>query len=175
MVISIWDDEYGISVHSKYQTTKESISEILKGFQRDGKGSGYEIFVVNGWNYTQLVDVYNKASSIAREEHVPVIIHVKELTQPQGHSTSGSHERYKDQERLTWEKEYDCNAKMREWILNIELEDQEGVWVTWGIAEMPVLAFAGLASMMILVSNLLHMYTERRQRIHQKEKYPDHL
>ncbi len=126
MVISIWDDEYGISVHSKYQTTKESISEILKGFQRDGKGSGYEIFVVNGWNYTQLVDTYNKASAIAREEHVPVIIHVKELTQPQGHSTSGSHERYKDKERLAWEKDHDCNAKMREWILNFELEDQDG-------------------------------------------------
>lgn len=126
MVISIWDDEYGISVHSKYQTTKESISEILKGFQRDGKGSGYEIFVVNGWNYTQLIDTYNKASAIAREEHVPVIIHVKELTQPQGHSTSGSHERYKDKERLAWEKEHDCNAKMREWILNFELEDQDG-------------------------------------------------
>jgi len=126
MVISVWDDDYGISVHSKYQTTKESISEILKGFQRDGKGSGYEIFVVNGWNYTQLVDVYNKAAAIAREEHVPVIIHVKELTQPQGHSTSGSHERYKNQERLAWEKEYDCIAKMREWILNFELEDQDG-------------------------------------------------
>ena len=126
MVISIWDDEYGISVHSKYQTTKESISEVLKGFQREGKGDGYEIFVVNGWNYTQLVDVYTKAAAIAREEHVPVIIHVKELTQPQGHSTSGSHERYKDAERLAWEKEYDCIAKMREWILSFELEDLDG-------------------------------------------------
>lgn len=126
MVISVWDDEYGISVHSKYQTTKESISEILKGFQREGGGDGYEIFVVNGWNYTQLVDVYNKAASIAREEHIPVLIHVKELTQPQGHSTSGSHERYKDKDRLAWEKEHDCIAKMREWILNFELEDQDG-------------------------------------------------
>ncbi|MCA0933931.1 transketolase [Lutimonas saemankumensis] len=126
MVISIWDDEYGISVHSKYQTTKESISEILKGFQRDGDGDGYEIFVVNGWNYTQLVDVYTKAAKIAREDHVPVLIHVKELTQPQGHSTSGSHERYKSKERLAWEKEHDCIAKMREWILNFELEDQDG-------------------------------------------------
>lgn len=126
MVISVWDDEYGISVHSKYQTTKESISEILKGFQREGDGDGYEIFVVNGWNYTQLVDVYNKAASIAREEHIPVLIHVKELTQPQGHSTSGSHERYKDKDRLAWEKEHDCIAKMREWILNFELEDQDG-------------------------------------------------
>lgn len=126
MVISIWDDGYGISVHSKYQTTKENISEILSGFQREGDGDGYEIFVVDGWNYTQLVDVYAKASAIAREEHVPVIIHVKELTQPQGHSTSGSHERYKDKERLAWEKEFDCIAKMREWILSFELEDLDG-------------------------------------------------
>ncbi|UCE94008.1 MAG: transketolase [Flavobacteriaceae bacterium] len=126
MVISIWDDEYGISVHSKYQTTKESISEVLKGFQREGDGDGYEIFVVNGWNYTQLVDAYTKAAKIAREEHIPVMIHVKELTQPQGHSTSGSHERYKSKERLAWEKEHDCIAKMREWILNFELEDPDG-------------------------------------------------
>ncbi len=126
MVISIWDDAYGISVHAKHQTTKESISEILKGFQREGKGSGYEIFVVDGWNYTQLVDVYTKAARIARQEHVPVIIHVKELTQPLGHSTSGSHERYKNQERLNWEKEFDCLKKMREWLLNFELEDQDG-------------------------------------------------
>ena len=126
MVISIWDDDYGISVHSKYQTTKESISEILSGFQREDDGAGYEIFVVEGWNYTQLVDVYSKAAEIARKQHVPVIIHVKELTQPQGHSTSGSHERYKSPERLAWEKEHDCIAKMRDWILNFELEDQEG-------------------------------------------------
>jgi 2-oxoisovalerate dehydrogenase E1 component len=126
MVISIWDDDYGISVHSKYQTTKENISEILKGFQRDENNNGYEIFVVEGWNYSQLVDIYSKASKIARKEHVPVIIHVKELTQPQGHSTSGSHERYKSKERLNWEKENDCIPKMRDWILNFELEDQEG-------------------------------------------------
>ena len=125
MVISVWDDHYGISVPAKYQTTKENISEILKGFQRDDKGKGYEIFVVDGWNYTQLVDVYSKAAKIAREEHVPVLIHVTELTQPFGHSTSGSHERYKNAERLAWEKEFDCLVKMREWILHFELEDQE--------------------------------------------------
>ena len=123
MVVSVWDDEYGISVHAKYQTTKESISKILKGFQRNEKENGCEIFVVNGWNYTQLMDTYNKATKIAREQHVPVIIHVKELTQPQGHSTSGSHERYKSKERLQWEKEHDCNARFREWILNFELEN----------------------------------------------------
>jgi pyruvate/2-oxoglutarate/acetoin dehydrogenase E1 component/TPP-dependent pyruvate/acetoin dehydrogenase alpha subunit len=126
MVMSVWDDEYGISVHAKYQTTKESISEILKGFQRDREKDGYEIFVINGWDYVQLVDVYQKAAKIAREEHVPVLIHVKELTQPQGHSTSGSHERYKDKERLQWEKEHDCITKFREWILNFELETETG-------------------------------------------------
>ncbi len=126
MVISIWDDDYGISVHSKYQTTKESISEILKGFQREGDGPGFEMFTVEGWDYTRLVDVYNRAGKIAREEHVPVLIHVTELTQPQGHSTSGSHERYKSEERLKWEKEHDCIQKMREWILGFELEDQDG-------------------------------------------------
>ena len=126
MVMNVWDDEYGISVHAKHQTTKESISEILKGFQRDEKNKGYELFVVNGWDYVQLMDVYQKASKIAREEHVPVLIHVKELTQPQGHSTSGSHERYKDQDRLKWEKDHDCLTKMREWILDFELETETG-------------------------------------------------
>jgi pyruvate/2-oxoglutarate/acetoin dehydrogenase E1 component/TPP-dependent pyruvate/acetoin dehydrogenase alpha subunit len=126
MVMSVWDDEYGISVHAKYQTTKESISEILKGFQRDENNKGYEIFVVNGWDYVQLIDTYNKAAKIAREEHVPVLIHVKELTQPQGHSTSGSHERYKNLERLKWEEEFDCIAQMRSWILDFELEDENG-------------------------------------------------
>ncbi len=126
MVMSVWDDEYGISVHAKHQTTKESISEILKGFQKEEGTNGYEIFVVNGWDYVQLIDVYAKASSIARENHTPVLIHVKELTQPQGHSTSGSHERYKNIERLKWEKEFDCIEKMREWILNFELEDGNG-------------------------------------------------
>ncbi len=126
MVMSVWDDEYGISVHAKHQTTKESISEILKGFQKEKDTNGYEIFVVNGWDYVQLIDVYTKASKIAREQHVPVLIHVKEVTQPQGHSTSGSHERYKNIERLKWEKEFDCIEKMRLWILNFELEDQNG-------------------------------------------------
>ncbi|WP_369047564.1 thiamine pyrophosphate-dependent enzyme [Tenacibaculum sp. UWU-22] len=126
MITSIWDDEYGISVHAKHQTTKENISEILKGFQREKNTNGYEIFVVNGWDYVQLIDVYNKAAKIARTEHIPVIIHVKELTQPQGHSTSGSHERYKSKERLQWEKEHDCIQKMRQWILDFELQDENG-------------------------------------------------
>ena len=126
MVMSIWDDEYGISVHAKHQTTKESISEILKGFKKEKDTNGYEIFVVNGWDYVQLIDVYSKASKIAREKHIPVLIHVKEVTQPQGHSTSGSHERYKNIERLKWEKEYDCIEKMRKWILDFDLKDGNG-------------------------------------------------
>ncbi|MDR5590618.1 alpha-ketoacid dehydrogenase subunit alpha/beta [Christiangramia sp. SM2212] len=117
MVMNVWDDEYGISVHAKYQTTKENISEILKGFQRDEENKGYEILVVEGWNYPALVDTYEKASQIARNEHCPVLIHVVELTQPQGHSTSGSHERYKSEDRLKWEKEHDCNLKFREWMI----------------------------------------------------------
>ncbi|WNW01738.1 thiamine pyrophosphate-dependent enzyme [Tenacibaculum sp. HL-MS23] len=126
MVMNVWDDEYGISVHAKHQTTKESISEILKGFQKENDTNGYEIFVVNGWDYVQLIDVYNKASKIAREQHIPVLIHVKELTQPQGHSTSGSHERYKSAERLQWEQEFDCLAQMRKWILEFELQNEDG-------------------------------------------------
>jgi len=126
MIISVWDDEYGISVPAKYQTTKESISEILKGFQRENDKDGYEIFVINGWDYVQLMAVYQKAAKIARQQHIPVLIHVKELTQPQGHSTSGSHERYKAKERLEWEREHDCIAKMREWILDFELQNENG-------------------------------------------------
>ena len=118
MVISVWDDGYGISVPAKYQTTKENISEILKGFQRDEKGNGFEIIVAKGWNYAELVGAYEKASQIAREEHVPVLVHVTELTQPQGHSTSGSHERYKSKERLEWEQQFDCVEKFREFILD---------------------------------------------------------
>ena len=125
MVISVWDDEYGISVHAKYQTTKENISEILKGFQRDKENNGYEIMTVKGWDYPALVETYEKASAIAREEHVPVLIHVLELTQPQGHSTSGSHERYKNEERLAWEKEFDCLAQMRTWLLDNNLATAE--------------------------------------------------
>lgn len=118
MVMSVWDDEYGISVHARHQTTKENISEILKGFQRDEDNKGFEILRVNGWDYPALVDTYQKASKIAREEHVPVLIHVNELTQPQGHSTSGSHERYKDENRLAWEAEFDCNVKLRDWMIS---------------------------------------------------------
>lgn len=117
MVMSVWDDMYGISVHARYQTTKESISEILKGFQKTEDSNGYEIFTVKGWDYPTLVETYAKASDIARTNHVPVLIHVQELTQPQGHSTSGSHERYKSADRLAWETEFDCLAQFRNWIV----------------------------------------------------------
>ncbi|RLD79881.1 MAG: transketolase [Bacteroidetes bacterium] len=126
MVISIWDDEYGISVPAKYHTTKESISEILKGFQRDENSNGFEIFSVKGYDYPSLIDTYEKAGKIAREEHVPVVIHVTDLMQPLGHSSSGSHERYKSKDRLAYEKSIDCNTKMREWILNYKIEDNTG-------------------------------------------------
>jgi pyruvate/2-oxoglutarate/acetoin dehydrogenase E1 component/TPP-dependent pyruvate/acetoin dehydrogenase alpha subunit len=125
MVISIWDDDYGISVHAKHQTTKEDISKILIGFQRDKDNAGYDILKVKGWDYTALIHAYENASDIARDEHVPVIIHVTELTQPQGHSTSGSHERYKSEERLQWEKENDCNKRYREWILENGISTEE--------------------------------------------------
>ncbi|HIP48109.1 MAG TPA: transketolase [Lutibacter sp.] len=126
MVISVWDDEYGISVHAKHQTTKEDISEILKGFQREEGVEGYEIMTVSGYDYPALIDVFQKAGKIAREEHVPVLVHVKDLMQPIGHSTSGSHERYKTEERLAYEKSIDCNTKMREWILDYKMEDEDG-------------------------------------------------
>lgn len=117
MAISVWDDGYGISVPQKYQTTKQSISEALKGFERTAEKDGYVILTANGWDYPGLVEMYEKGVAICREQHVPVLFHVREMTQPQGHSTSGSHERYKSKERLKWEDDFDCIRKMREWIL----------------------------------------------------------
>ena len=125
MAISIWDDAYGISVPAEYQTTKQDISEILKGFQRDEKGEGYEIFKVRGWDYPGLCETYEKAIKICREQHVPVMIHVTEMTQPQGHSTSGSHERYKDKARIAWENEYDCMIQMRKWMIESAISTDE--------------------------------------------------
>ncbi|GAA4281885.1 alpha-ketoacid dehydrogenase subunit alpha/beta [Gaetbulibacter aestuarii] len=127
MVISVWDDEYGISVPAKYQTTKENISEVLSGFQRTENEKGFEILRVKAWDYANLIETYQEAATIAREEHVPVLIHVTEVTQPQGHSTSGSHERYKSPERLEWEKQHDCNAKMREWMIQTGIADNETI------------------------------------------------
>ena len=117
MAISVWDDAYAISVPAKLQTTKEDISEILKGFQREKDTNGFEIFKVRGWDYVALCETYERAIKVCREEHVPVLIHVTEMTQPQGHSTSGSHERYKSKERLSWEDEHDCLLQMRKWMI----------------------------------------------------------
>ena len=125
MLLSIWDDGWGISVPSKYHTTKENISEILKGFQKTQKKDGIQIYTVNGWAYDELCSTYAKASELCRNNHVPVIIHVKEMTQPQGHSTSGSHERYKTKSELEWEKEFDCLKKMKEWIINKNIGTQQ--------------------------------------------------
>ncbi|MFZ9504281.1 MAG: alpha-ketoacid dehydrogenase subunit alpha/beta [Cyclobacteriaceae bacterium] len=121
MLVSVWDDGYGISVPQEYHTTKQSISKAMAGFQRSGEEQGLEILTVCGWDYEDLIKTFEKAEQICRKEHVPVMIHVTEMTQPQGHSTSGSHERYKSKERLDWEKDFDCLKKMREWILEKEL------------------------------------------------------
>ena len=125
MVMSVWDDGFGISVAKQYQTTKENISEILKGFQRTEEEDGYEILRVKAWDYEALIETYQKAEEIARKEHVPVLIHVQEVTQPQGHSTSGSHERYKSEERLKWEEEYCCLERLRQWILENDIAKEE--------------------------------------------------
>lgn len=125
MVVSIWDDEYGISVHAKYQTTKQNLSEILKGYTLDENGDGFNMYRVNGWDYPELVRVYEDAAKQAREKHIPAIIHVVQLTQPQGHSTSGSHERYKSKERLQWELDHDCVLKFRHWITEKSLATEE--------------------------------------------------
>jgi pyruvate/2-oxoglutarate/acetoin dehydrogenase E1 component/TPP-dependent pyruvate/acetoin dehydrogenase alpha subunit len=118
VLLSIWDDNYGISVPNEYQITKGDLSEVLSGFQRDaGSKDGFDIYRVAGWDYAALCETYINAARTVREERVPAIVHVTELTQPQGHSTSGSHERYKDKQRLAWEEEFDCIRQMRQWIL----------------------------------------------------------
>ncbi|EON77219.1 Branched-chain alpha-keto acid dehydrogenase, E1 component, alpha subunit [Lunatimonas lonarensis] len=125
MIISVWDDDYGISVTNDYQITKSSISEALEGFRRTEEKAGYEIFVVRGWDYEALMSTYQQAAAIARYEHVPVLVHVVEMTQPQGHSTSGSHERYKSKERLEWEATYDCMPQFRAFIIQNGLATEE--------------------------------------------------
>lgn len=121
LAVSVWDDGYGISVPKKYQTTKESISEITKGFQADEEGRGFDIYVCEGWNYPKLVETYKTGIEKIRRTHIPALFHIIEVTQPQGHSTSGSHERYKTPGRMQWEKEFDCIKKMSEWIIESQL------------------------------------------------------
>ena len=127
LIISVWDDGYGISVPTKYQTTKGSISEILKGFQPEGNTPGVEIHSVKGWDYEGLCQLYKKVADHTRQTHTPALIHVQELTQIQGHSTSGSHERYKSKERLEWERQHDCIVKMAEWMVQIGITDETGI------------------------------------------------
>lgn len=125
MVMSVWDDAYGISVPAKYQTTKENIGAILSGFNSDNMGPGVDIYTAKGWDYAGLCKVYQEAVSHSRNLHRPVLIHISEMTQPQGHSTSGSHERYKSKERLKWENDFDCIVKMRDWIEENKIADAE--------------------------------------------------
>jgi 2-oxoisovalerate dehydrogenase E1 component len=138
MIISVWDDEYGISVPAEYQTTKKNISKVLSGFEAEPGEDGYLFYVVKGWDYHALCDAYLTGVPKVRETHTPALYHITEMTQPQGHSTSGSQERYKSKERLAWEAEYDCNRKMREWMIanhvitesaldQLEKEDKEVV------------------------------------------------
>ena len=125
MVISVWDDEYGISVPNSLHTTKSNISKALSGFQKEEGLEGYQIFEVKGWDYPALIETYQKAEQIARTKHIPILIHVTELTQPIGHSTSGSHERYKSKERLSWEQQYDCNLGFKNWLIESGLATKE--------------------------------------------------
>ncbi|HLF36049.1 MAG TPA: transketolase C-terminal domain-containing protein, partial [Cyclobacteriaceae bacterium] len=127
LLLSIWDDGYGISVPNEYHTTKADIYKALAGFRRTETENGIEFWQVNGWDYARCCEVYRKAEKICRENHIPVIIHFKDLTQPLGHSTSGSHERYKSKKRLEWEKNYDCIRKMREWIIENMIADSATV------------------------------------------------
>lgn len=127
MIVSIWDDEYGISVGHNYQRTKKNLSEMLKGFQRTDNERGYEIITTYAHDYPHLVESYQKAERLAREEHIPVVVHVRECTQPQGHSTSGSHERYKSKERLEWENKMDNIESFRKWILDFEVSEGDQV------------------------------------------------
>jgi pyruvate/2-oxoglutarate/acetoin dehydrogenase E1 component/TPP-dependent pyruvate/acetoin dehydrogenase alpha subunit len=125
LAIFVWDDGYGISVPNSYQTTKGSISTVLQGFQKEKDTNGLQIYKVNGWDYATMCEVFEAGIQKIRETHTPAIFHVQQITQPQGHSTSGSHERYKSQERLQWEKEWDCNVKFREWILENAIAREE--------------------------------------------------
>jgi 2-oxoisovalerate dehydrogenase E1 component len=136
----VWDDGYGISVPKKYQTTKQNISEVLSGFQLDEEGNGIRIYEVKGWDYAALVQTFEEGIELCRREHVPVFFHVTEVTQPQGHSTSGSHERYKSKERLEWEAEWDCIQKMKTWMIASSITTDEQIQVM--IAEAKEIAKA---------------------------------
>lgn len=174
MLMSVWDDDYGISVPQEYQTTKGSISKVLTGFQRTDNEKGFEIFTVNGWDYEALCKTYEKAEKVCRAEHVPVLVHVKEMTQPQGHSTSGSHERYKSKQRLAWEAEHDCIRKMREWILEegyasvdeLEAIEKKAKQVARGVKESSWKAFnADMQTDQKILSEILQRASQESKAI----------
>ncbi len=125
LAVFVWDDGYGISVPKKYQTTKSSISDALSGLQKQESTNGIEIYKLKGWDYAGMCEVIEHALEKVRDTHTPALFHIEEITQPQGHSTSGSHERYKGQERLSWEKEWDCIKQLKEWIIENSLADEE--------------------------------------------------
>lgn len=125
LAVFVWDDGYGISVPKKYQTTKASISDALSGLQKQEDSNGIDIYKLKGWDYAGMCEIIEHAVQKIRDTHVPALFHVEEITQPQGHSTSGSHERYKETERLSWEKEWDCIKQMKEWILENALAEEE--------------------------------------------------
>jgi pyruvate/2-oxoglutarate/acetoin dehydrogenase E1 component/TPP-dependent pyruvate/acetoin dehydrogenase alpha subunit len=125
LAVFVWDDGYGISVPKNFQTTKGSISAALKGMEKEETTNGIHIYKLKAWDYAGMCEVFEEALQKVRETHVPVLFHVEEVTQPQGHSTSGSHERYKSTERLDWEKEWDCIKKMREWLIETGLSNTD--------------------------------------------------
>ena len=127
MAMSVWDDGYGISVPNKYQTTKESISELLRGYQQEKGSPGFDIYVAKGWDYPTLIDTYQRGIEKCRRDHVPALFHIIEVTQPQGHSTSGSHERYKNAERMAWEESTDCIARMRTWMIKTGVSTEQAL------------------------------------------------
>ncbi|MEZ4888228.1 MAG: thiamine pyrophosphate-dependent enzyme [Chitinophagales bacterium] len=179
MLISVWDDGYGISVPKKYQTTKESISEVLSGFQRTEDKAGFDIYTVKAWDYPNLCKVYQEAAEKVRRTHIPAIVHVMEVTQQQGHSTSGSHERYKTKERLSWEKEWDCNKKMKEWILQNGLATKEELLQKEREAKTE--ARAGLRKawsdfnepLKKHIANLINLYDRLHPNVHNKKAVMD--
>ncbi|MBU6325032.1 MAG: transketolase [Bacteroidetes bacterium] len=125
MAISVWDDGYGISVPARFQTAKENISALMAGFQTNKEGKAMELFTAKGWDYVALCETYREAANVCREQHTPVLVHITEMTQPQGHSTSGSHERYKSKERLEWEQEFDCIRQFKLWIVANNIASEE--------------------------------------------------
>lgn len=177
-IISIWDDEYGISVPNEYQITKGNLSEVLRGFQRrPGEEQGYDIYTVPGWDYPRLVALYAYAARRVREEGFPAIIHVTELTQPQGHSTSGSHERYKSKERLAWEAEHDCNRRMRRWLIASGLATEAEVSSIEQQAEAEAIAArdraweAYITPMRSELAEIVTLIEEMQQESHSPEKF----